>query len=152
MKIIGITVTLVFVSVLSAAGAQGLSAGKPAEVTPAVEKANQRWPAVAAGLDNYLVVWQEGDAVWGGEADIYAARVAADGTPLDPRPVAICKAKGFQIYPAVTFDGTNYLVVWSDFRNAQDWDVYAARVTPHGKVLEPDGFAVACAPETRPTP
>ena len=94
------------------------------------------------------ITWWSGRRVklFGAAADIFAARVAADGTPLDATPIAVCQAKGFQIYPAVAFDGTNYLVAWSDFRGGQDWDVYAARVTPQGKLLDPDGFPVAVVP------
>ena len=44
------------VSARPAAGGEGLSVGKPSAVTPGLEKANQRWPAVAAGKDMYLVV------------------------------------------------------------------------------------------------
>lgn len=126
--------------------ADGLTAGKPCDLTPGIEKANQRWPSVAAGKDNYLVVWQDGEAVMGGESDVYAARVSADGAVLDGKGIAVCKVKGFQIYPTVAFDGSNFLVAWSDFRNGQDWDVYAARISPDGKVLDPDGFAIAAGP------
>jgi catechol 2,3-dioxygenase-like lactoylglutathione lyase family enzyme len=58
----------------------------------------------------------------------------------------VCQAKGYQCYPAVAFDGTNFLVAWTDYRNGQDWDVYAARISPDGKVLDADGFAVCAAP------
>jgi hypothetical protein len=135
----------VLASTLGRAG-EGLSAAKPVDTTPELAEANQRWPSVAAGQDNYLVVWQDGDTIPGGEADIFAARIDKEGKPLDGKGLAVCKAKGFQIYPSVAFDGTNFLVVWSDFRNGTDWDVYAARVSPDGKVLDPDGFAVAAVP------
>lgn len=41
--------------------------------------------------------------------------------------------------PAVAFDGTNYLVVWEDYRTG-DADIYAARVTSSGTILS--SFAV----------
>jgi hypothetical protein len=48
-----------------------------------------------------------------------------------------------QEWPAVAFDGANFLVVWQDFRSARRYDVYAARVSPGGIVLDRDGFPVA---------
>jgi hypothetical protein len=38
--------------------------------------------------------------------------------------------------PATAFDGGNFLVVWEDCRNETS-DIYAARVTPQGIVLDP---------------
>ncbi len=123
---------------------EGLSVGKPFNVTPDLAQADQRWPAVAYGNDVYLVVWQEGEAMAGvKDTNIHAARVSADGQPLDPKGFVVCAAAGFQTYPAVAFDGTHFIVAWQDYRNTEDWDVYAARVTPDGKVLDADGFAVA---------
>jgi hypothetical protein len=134
-------------AVSSAAGGEDLTASKPFDLTPELAKGNQRWPAAAAGKDVHLVVWQEGEPRWGVEnTDILAARVSADGKPLDARAIEVCKAKGYQTYPAVVFDGASFLVAWQDFRNGKDWDLYAARVSPDGKVLDPDGFAVAAVP------
>lgn len=130
----------------STAAPPELSIGKPREVSPGVKKANQRWPAITASKNGYLVVWQEGDLVWNGEADLFAARLSADGQPLDAAPIALVTKKGHQAYPSVAFDGKTYVVVWSDFRTGRDWDVYAARVSLDGKVLDPDGVRVAAGP------
>ncbi|MDH3785603.1 MAG: PKD domain-containing protein, partial [Acidobacteriota bacterium] len=50
--------------------------------------------------------------------------------------------------PAVTWTGTEYLVVWEDKRNGIDYfdertDLYGARVDVFGEVLDPDGFPIA---------
>ena len=76
-------------------------------------------------------------------ADIYCARVAAgSGRMLDPAGIRICAAADLQEWPAVAFDGSNFLVVWQDLRNGGDYDVYGARVSEAGELLDPGGFAV----------
>ena len=44
----------------------------------------------------------------------------------------------------VAFDGTNYLVVWTDYRGGAT-KVYGARVSPDGTVLDQSGFAISAA-------
>jgi hypothetical protein len=70
----------------------------------------------------------------------------------------ISAAHETQSMPNVAFDGTNFIVTWIDQRNygypQQDRDdVYAARVSREGVVLDPDGVAIANSdlPETAPT-
>ena len=49
----------------------------------------------------------------------------------------ICPKLEIQTYPAITFDGQNYLVVWSDNNfGGSYYYVAAARVTPGGVVLD----------------
>ena len=52
--------------------------------------------------------------------------------------------------PGVAFDGTNYLVVWTDSREGGP-KVYGARVSPGGTVLDQDGFAISAAAGSEPT-
>ncbi len=127
-------------------GVQGapLEVGKPFDVTPGLEKGRQQWPVVAYGKGVYLVVWQEGSGYAGTRhADIMGARVSKDGKVLDKKGILICGAKHHQLYPAVCFDGENFVVAWQDFRSGKDWDVYATRVSPEGRVLDADGVKVA---------
>jgi len=141
----GLAVLAAGVLVVSAASAgEGLLVGRPRDVTPGLAEGDQRWPAVAFGGGLYLVVWQEGEAMAGvKDTNILAARVSPDGKPLDPKGFVVCSAKGYQAYPAVAFDGRNFLVAWQDYRGGKDWDLYAARVAPQGKLLDPRGIAIA---------
>ena len=52
--------------------------------------------------------------------------------------------------PGVAFDGTNYLVVWTDYREGGP-KVYGARVSPGGTVLDQDGFAISADEGSEPT-
>uniref|UniRef100_A0A7C4XV28 T9SS type A sorting domain-containing protein n=1 Tax=candidate division WOR-3 bacterium TaxID=2052148 RepID=A0A7C4XV28_UNCW3 len=103
---------------------------------------HQEYPSVAFDGTNYLVVWQDFRNDPGNHPDIYATRVSTSGSVLDPTGIAISTAGGDQKFPSVAFDGTNYLVVWQDFRSGWDWDIYGARISPSGIVLDPNGIAI----------
>ena len=61
------------------------------------------------------------------------------GAVLDQQAIAISQASGYQLAPALAFDGTNFLVVWAD------GDIHGARVTPAGTVLDPQGLDISRA-------
>jgi hypothetical protein len=95
---------------------------------------SQYWPALGFDGANFLVVWT--DERGGTDYDIYGARVTPAGTMLDPQGFVISQATNYQWYPALAFDGANFLVVWQDYRSGGEWDIYGARVTPAGVVFE----------------
>jgi len=111
---------------------------------------NQNQPAVAFDGTNWLAVWA--DLRNGSRSDIYGARIGLGGGLLDTIGIAISSVAEGQAYPSVAFDGTNYLVVWSDYRNGSNSDIYAARVTPGGTVLEPWGIPISTAIESQGGP
>jgi hypothetical protein len=98
-------------------------------------------PAVAFDGTNYLVVWED-DRTNAAETDIYAARISPTGQNLDPAGIPVCVEDGWQDYPAVAFDGVNYVVAWQDERDGQP-DIYAARVTPTGQLVDTQAIQVA---------
>ena len=95
-----------------------------------------------------------------GDGDIFASRLLANGTlPWTPDGVALCKAAGSQILPAIAPDlSGGAIVAWQDGRGA-DEDIYAQRVNQLGEVGGtprigvPDESAMAFALDpVRPNP
>lgn len=106
-------------------------------------------PCVSFGAGKHLVVWQSGKA---GKADIYGCRVDESGKALDTQAFAVSKAFECQERPRAAWGKDSWLVVWADLRNDKDYDVYAARVTAEGKVLDPEGIAVVTGAHNQAQP
>ncbi len=109
----------------------------------------QEDPAVAFDGTNYLVAWED---YRNGSYDIYAARVTPAGAVLDPRGFAVSTAADEHRNPAVAFDGANFLVAWEDWRGGQNPNIYGARVTPGGVVLDTAGIAITTATAYQESP
>ena len=108
-------------------------------------------PAIAFDGTNYLVVWTDGRS-GSSYADIYGTRVTPGGAVLDPAGIPISQAANSQQSPAVSFDGTNFLVVWGDERRGGSSDIYGSRVTPGGAVLDPQGIPISQATYNQVSP
>jgi Fibronectin type III domain/PKD domain len=138
-------------------GAKVGTDGQPSPEIPVfVQTGEQVEPAIAFDGVNYLVIWRDTRTGSGpsSDTDIYGTRVGPDGTVLDPAGIAISTAPSVQGEPALTFDGTNYLAVWSDARRypAQTQpplDVFGTRISPAGALLDgtsdAGGVAIATA-------
>jgi hypothetical protein len=101
--------------------------------------------SVAFDGANYLVVWHDFSD---GVNDIRGARLSRAGQVLDPTGIAISVApRTAGAGTSVAFDGTNYLVVWT--YEEQDGDVYGARVSRAGVVLDPEGIRISPAVGTQ---
>ncbi len=147
MRIYAMWVSAVCLLALSAAGAQPLPTGEFLIDTSGVHQ--QQYPGGAAGSEGYLVVWQD---LRRGVADICAARVGSSGAVLDPAGFVVSAAPYGQFRPAAAFDGINYLVVWTDGRGSTGYDIYAARVSPAGVVLDSGGIPVSTADDQQHYP
>ncbi len=146
------------IATLTAAGSEAAEGLSPEVLLPAHDGRDAYMPAAGFGNGIFLVAWQSGRTGPGDiregltfVGDLVACRVDGSGKILDEKPLVISAAPDLQERPRVASDGKNFLVVWQDLRNGKDsskpgpgqgYDVYAARVSAEGKVLDPDGILV----------
>jgi hypothetical protein len=98
-------------------------------------------PAIAFDGTNYLVVaWEY---VYPMTSRLVATRVTPSGTVLDTTPIVLAAPVGYEPFPAVAFNGTNYLVVWVRPEGEGQITIRGARVTKEGAVLDQGGFEIA---------
>jgi hypothetical protein len=115
---------------------------------------DQSLPAAASSGAGALVVWQDsrnGANPWE-RYQIRGARVTSALGVQDPVGIEIGTAANVQNAPALARDGTNYLLVWQDFRNGTKSDVYGVRVSAEGVVQDPSGIAISTAANDQLTP
>jgi hypothetical protein len=100
--------------------------GEAIDLTRAVGTLSDHNVAFGGGLSTaeYLVIWQNGSKLFG-------ARVAADGTVIDPTPFVIATVPNFDRF-GIASDGTDFLVAWVDGPA-----VYGAIVTADAHVAAP---------------
>jgi len=104
------------------------------------------------GFGGALVVWQD---TRGGDWDIYAQRISADGVLLwDTNGVAVCTASGDQEYPIIINDGYGgAFIAWEDKRSSSTPDIYAQKISPSGNPMwEINGVPVVNAPNHQRRP
>ncbi len=107
---------------------------------PGYGETDAHYPAFAMGDSVGLVVWQSGINQRSG---IVGIRIDKQGQPLDMAPFVISDAIEAQEEPRVAYGNGLFVVAWNDLRSGIDYDVYAARVTAAGVVLDQDGIAIA---------
>ena len=117
----------IFAATLTAAsGAVGTLTTPASSIS--VAAGNQQFPAIAFGMSDYLVTWQDAR---GADTDVYAARIDATGADLDgpvtTGGIALSTATNNQTLPAVAYDGQNFSLAWTDKRSALT-DIYGGRI------------------------
>jgi hypothetical protein len=109
---------------------------------------------VSDGAGGAIIAWED----WrnGGEGDIYAQRVDADGDTLWPaNGVPVCTAAQDQSDPNLVSDGAGgAIIAWTDQRRgAPDVDIYAQRIDASGQMQWAlDGVPVCVAENDRHSP
>lgn len=123
----------------------------------AVTGGSQRyWPTASGGADTALIVWH--DKVGGTNFNLFGKRLLTDGELLDGTGFGISLAPENQENSAISWDGMQFITLFEDRRNRtyffdQRTDVYGARVTAAGTVLDPEGFVFSneSVPEMQPS-
>ncbi len=155
----GIRTTLFLASIASTATASDLQF-LPGDTVSGPAIGSQDQPAIAAGANLFLAVWQDyrtspyDGPPWassGGGSDIYALRLDASGVPVDTAPIIVSAEFGDQSSPHVAWNGQSWLVAWST--PAKPWlysqQILAARISPDGVVLDPTPIVVHSQGSTR---
>ena len=98
--------------------------------------------------DNYLVTWFDyrNGAI---DVDIYGQIITPTGATVGPE-IVISAGANNQYKPVISFDGTNYLVVWWDYRGA-DTDIYGQFVSATGTLVGTN-FAISTAADNQYRP
>ncbi|MBV9950343.1 MAG: hypothetical protein JO291_00220, partial [Acidimicrobiia bacterium] len=109
---------------------------------------SQLCPDAAAGNGQYLVTWQEPRTIGG--TNLYARRFGADGSPRGGL-ITLSSAAADQTCPMAAWNGTNWLVVWTDQRTGNK-DVYGALVYGNGAVTPTTGFAISARRSEQQSP
>ncbi len=124
----------------------------------AYSPASHTTPSVAHNNGTYFVAWQDYRA-GGGNTDIYGVQLDAHGYPHPAAGLAICTVANAQEMPNVTalsswsqgiYDG--FFVSWADRRVPGNSDIYGARITATGQLLDPNGFVISTAPNFQSNP
>ena len=108
-------------------------------------RGSQADPQVAFDGRNFLVVWSDNRLRPGQENpedDVFGARVTRAGVVLDRDGIPISTTEGQQFDPGVAFDGSRFLVVWTDFGSGAG-DISGARMTTNGEVLDANSFVIS---------
>jgi hypothetical protein len=117
---------------------------------PATTSGSSGTPDVAFSGQTYLFVWRNNSLA---NANNYiAGRIMNANGTFATGNFTIAEAPGRQLRPVVGWDGSNFVVAWDDQRNQgaffdERTDIYGARVSETGTVLDPAGFPIYAGPQ-----
>ena len=95
---------------------------RPVIEPPAFSQGQAR---IATDGNGFLTVWNDGSSLSG---SVLGARVRSDGRRIDETPLPIAATPNDEYGPAVAFDGSRYLVVWTEGQRLA------------GRFVDPDGM------------
>jgi MYXO-CTERM domain-containing protein len=109
---------------------------------------------LASDGSNVFLVWSESASTYISNA--YGA-LLTPGTGAVTTPQQLSTAAMSQATPRVVFDGIEYFVAWQDSRAStlyysQTWDIYGARVSRAGALVDTSGIAISTATANQTVP
>ncbi|MDI3285210.1 hypothetical protein [Polyangium sp. 15x6] len=122
--------------------------GAVLDATPAALAPDSQGHAITVAPAPSLAVYSDDKTSDEAAQDTFLAgtRLAPGGGALDVPGILLSKSANAQIVPSVSFDGTNFLVVWADHRNYDTgnrfMDLWGARLSPAGVLLDPSGIPI----------
>jgi large repetitive protein len=140
--------TLSSVVFATAITSTGVVSSPNGELVNTAVKNAQTHPSDAPGTTTHLAVWSDSRSF--GD-DIRARRYDLSGNRLDADSLSVSDAEWEQSAPAVSFDGSQYVVAWRDGRNI-DGDIFAARVQEDGTLSDANGIEVTAAEDHQIAP
>lgn len=119
-------------------------------VNPTTQSGGAGTPDVAWSGSKFLFVWRS-NTLSNANNYISGRIMNPDGT-FATGGFVIAEAPGRQLRPVVGWDGASFVVAWDDQRNQQAFfdertDIYGARVSAAGAVLDPSGFPIYVGPQ-----
>jgi hypothetical protein len=123
------------------------------DITPG--NSDQLGPAIATrgAAGGAIITWRD-LRNGGNNSDIYAQRVDPFGFPVWSADLPVCTAPNDQTEPAIVSDTIGGgIIVWQDFRNGADLDIYTQHVDSLAvNWWVPDGAAVCMATDDQESP
>ncbi|HUT32055.1 MAG TPA: hypothetical protein VNE39_01130 [Planctomycetota bacterium] len=113
----------------------------PAPIKVCAAPEAQSRPAIAAGKDAFLVVWQ--DFRNGKDHDVRGAIVEARTGKVAAPDFGIAVRPHNQARPEAAWTGEHFLVVWQELRGRDTYAVMGVRVSSEGKVLDAEPVVYA---------
>ena len=119
-------------------GTSGALVGSPFPISTAAGRQHFEFIGIAFGGTNYLVIWTDGRYSTGDEGPWYVyGQIVSKGGSLVGGEIRISAEPGH--FPAIAFDGTNYLVVWVE--DTDDTDYYGQFISQSG-ILVGQNFVI----------
>lgn len=122
---------------------------EPLAIPISIDVGDQYTPSVCSSNINYFVVWTHN---YEGSYGIYGARVGFDGNVIDTLGIQIWTSQKSQLMPTVCFDGKNFLAIWCSDQDYFDFDIYGARISTNGALIDSTPILVSVEQNTQYSP
>jgi len=124
--------------------------------TPGVISVPLAWRPNVAVSENVALIVAVTNSIASATTDMAGILMAEDGT-FPGSSFVVSAAEYKQLRPAADWNGSEFIAVWEDKRNAEIYydqrtDIYGTRIDASGTVLDPAGVPIASAavPEVQP--